>query len=267
MKAPQRDPSWPPEVVEIWRNDLREIWDPSIERHSYHCYHNQLEVYLRLAEKYGARTVLDVGCAQGTLALTLAERGASVTGVDIRPAFLDYARSRWERGDARFVAANIFDDPELGVFDMVFANQIIEHVVYPADLLRKLARYVRAGGVLVVTTPNHGYFRSSLPTYRELGDPRQHEHKQFTAGGGDHFFAYKEEELRDAAAEAGLEVEEAFYFETPFISGHVLMRYVHGVLPLRVLQALDRMALKLAPRTLAHQLCVVLRRRAEGAAR
>lgn len=262
MKAPQLDPAWPPEIVEIYRNDLREIWDPTIERHMYHCYHNQLDVYVRLAERYAAASVLDVGCAQGTLALTLAERDRIVTGVDIRPAFLEYARSRWERGDVRFVAANIFDEPSLGVFDMVFANQIIEHVVYPAELLRKLARYVRPGGVLVVTTPNHDYFRSSLPSYRELGDPKQHEHKQFTAGGGDHFFAYTEEELRAAAGAAGLEVAETLYFETPFISGHFFVRFLHRALPLAALQALDRGALKTAPRKLAHQLCVVLRRRA-----
>lgn len=266
MKAPQFDPAWPEEIVEIYRNDLREIWDPSIERHVFHCYHNQLDVYLALADKYAARSVLDVGCAQGTLALTLAERGKNVTAVDIRPAFLEYARSRWERGDVRFVSANIFDEPDLGLFDMVFANQIIEHLVYPAELLRKLARYVRPGGMLVITTPNHDYFRSDLPSYRELGDPRQHEHKQFSAGGADHFFAYTEEELREAASLAGLEVAEVFYFESPFISGHFLVRFLHGVVPLGALRMLDRGALKVAPRKLAHQLGVVMRRR-DGDAR
>jgi 2-polyprenyl-3-methyl-5-hydroxy-6-metoxy-1,4-benzoquinol methylase len=260
MKAPQFDPAWPEEIVEIYRNDLREIWDPTIERHMFHCYQNQLDVYLDLADQYAAQSVLDVGCAQGTLALMLGERGRTVTAVDIRPAFLEYARSRWEHGDVRFVASNIFDDPQLGVFDMVFANQIIEHLVYPAELLRRLTRYVRPGGVLVITTPNHDYFRSSLPSYRELGDPRQHEHKQFSAGGGDHFFAYTEEELRAAASEAGLEVAEVLYFETPFISGHFFVRFLHGVVPLRFLRALDRGALKVAPRRLSHQLGMVLRR-------
>jgi len=259
MKRPQRDPAWSDEVVEIWRNDMREIWDPTIERHSYHCYHNQLDVYLDLADRYDAQTILDVGCAQGTLALLLGERGKHVTAVDIRPSFLEYAQSRWERGDVRFLAANIFDTPDLGTFDLVFANQIIEHVVYPAQLLRTLARYAKPGGVLVVTTPNHGYFRNPLPSYRELGDPAQHEHKQFSAGGGDHFFAYTEDELRDAAKEAGLEVAEVRYFESPWISGHFLFRFLHGIVPLRVLRAMDRAALKVTPRPLAHQLLLVAR--------
>src|SRR5262249_42963466 len=155
-------------------------------------------VYARIVEKYGARDVLDVGCAQGTLALVLGERGKRVTAVDIRPAFLDYARTRYESGEVEFVTANIFERPALGRFDLVFGNQIIGPLVSPAAFLEILASYVGPGGTIVVTTPNHGYFRSSLPSYTELGDPRQHEHRQFSAGGGDHFFAYTEGELRHA---------------------------------------------------------------------
>jgi 2-polyprenyl-3-methyl-5-hydroxy-6-metoxy-1,4-benzoquinol methylase len=257
MKSPQFDPSWPPEVVEIWKNDMREMWDPNIERQVYNQYHNQLDLYLDLVARYRATSVLDVGCAQGTLALLLAERGARVTAVDIRSPFLDYAATRVERGDVRFLAANIFDQPDLGVFDLVFANQIIEHLVYPTEFLKTLSKYVRPAGILVVSTPNHGYFRSNLPSYTELGDPRKHEHLQFSAGGGDHFFAYTENELRQAAAGAGLKVREMIYFETPAISGHALVRYLHW-LPVPVLRALDRFALRLARRKLAHQLCMVL---------
>lgn len=260
MKPPVFDPAWPPDVVEIYRNDLREMWDPSIEQHMYLQYHNQLELYRSLVARYGAGTVLDVGCAQGTLALLLAEAGHQVTAVDIRPQFLEYARSRYEKGDIRFVAANIFETGDIGTFDLVFANQIIEHLVYPVRFLSELARFARPGGVLVISTPNHGYFRCAAPSYRELGDPAAHEHRQFSAGGGDHFFAYTEEELCDAARQAGLHVEQVIYFETPFVSGHFMVRHLHRLLPVRVLRALDRTALMLAPRLMAHQLCVVLRR-------
>jgi SAM-dependent methyltransferase len=259
MKRPALDPGWPPEVAEIYRNDLREIWDPEIERHSYHSYQNQLQLYLGLVDRYGAQAVLDVGCAQGTLALLLAERGKRVTAVDIRPNFLEYARTRYEHGDVRFVTANIFDRPPLGEFDLVFGNQIIEHLVYPVDFLRQLASYAKPGGILVVSTPNHGYFRSRLPSYTELGDPRSHEHRQFSAGGGDHFFAYTPGELASAARGAGLELLDLIHFETPWISGHFLFRFLHRVVPLSMLQRADRLTLEVAPRRFAHQLCLVAR--------
>jgi len=260
MKRPEHDPSWPPEVAEIWRNDMREMWDRNIERHSYNSYQNQLDFYRRLVRRYGARTILDVGCAQATLGILLAEDGLNVTAVDIRQSFLDYAKSRYERGDIRFVAANVFSGVPLGTFDLVFGNQIIEHLVYPASFMRTLADYAKPGGIIVVTTPNHDYFRSSLPSYTELGDPKQHEHRQFTAGGGDHFFAYTPDELRNAAGEAGLEVAEVSWYETPWISGHFFFRFIHPFVPVGTLRALDRLTLRIAPRKFAHQLCIILRR-------
>lgn len=260
MKRPERDPAWSEEVVEIWRNDLREIWDRDIERHSFHCYHNQLDQYLDLARTLQARSILDVGCAQGTLALMLAERGHEVTAIDIRPEFLNYASSRRESGEIRFIAANIMDQPDLGRFDLVFANQLIEHVIYPAQLLSSLARYVEPSGALVITTPNHDYFRNELPSYSELGDPTPYESLQFTAGGGGHFFAYTEEELKQAAASAGLQVVTVNYFESPWISGHFRVRHLHGVVPLPLLKWADRVALRVAPRRFAHQLLMVLQR-------
>jgi len=53
-----------------------------------------LGLYLDLASDTGARTVLDVGCGTGTLALLLADRGVAVVGVDPAEASLDVARAR-----------------------------------------------------------------------------------------------------------------------------------------------------------------------------
>ena len=260
MKRPTLDPEWPEEVVEIHRNDMREMWDRTIEPQIFNAYHNQLDLYRELVDRYGAHSILDIGCAQATLALLLAEEGKRVTAVDIRASFIDYAKTRYERGDIRFVAGNAFDLDDLGTFDLVFANQIIEHLVRPAEFLRKVAEFVRSGGIVVVSTPNHDYFRSPFPSFTELGDPAQHAHREFSAGASDHFFAYTEEELRAAARDAGLEVAEVRYFETPFISGHVLIRYLHKFTPPSILRPFDRIALRIAPRKLAHQLCFVLRK-------
>ena len=98
------------------------------------------------------------------------------------------------------------------------------------------------------------------PSYTELGDPAQHEHRQYSAGGEGHFFAYTEEELRTAAKEAKLDVVELIYFESPWISGHFFFRFLHPFMPVRFLRAADRATLRVAPRKLAHQICIVLRR-------
>ncbi len=68
---------------------------------------SDLDAYVSIAEEVGAHRVVDVGCGTGALAVRLAERGFSVTGVDPAGASLDVARAKpnaervtWVHGDA-----------------------------------------------------------------------------------------------------------------------------------------------------------------------
>jgi 2-polyprenyl-3-methyl-5-hydroxy-6-metoxy-1,4-benzoquinol methylase len=255
MKAPVHDPGWPQDVEALYRHDMQEMWDRRIAPQIWNQYHNQIDLYLGLAGDRPLR-ILDVGCAQGTLALLLAERGHTVLAVDIRPQFLAYAKSRHTQGDVRFMVANALEDELPGAHDLIFANQIIEHLVYPAKFLSRLERLLKPGGRLVTTTPNGAYLKNGLPSYNELGDPRDSEHRQFTADGDGHFFAYNEEELREFFLSAGFAQVQSRYFESPFINGHMKLRYLHAFTPVPALRALDRLTLALprVGRLSAHQL-------------
>lgn len=258
MKPPTYDPAWPHDVQALYRHDMAEIWDRSIAPNVWNQYHNQLDTYARLAEGPRALDVLDVGCAQGTLALLLAERGHTVCAMDIRQPFLDYAASRHERGNVRFFCGNIMESSPGGRYDLIFANQIIEHLVYPLEFVSRLAALLKPGGRLVVTTPNGEYARNALPAFGEIGDPADHAAAQFSADGDGHFFAYRAAELLPVFAAAGLTARLAF-FETPWISGHMKVRYLHRIVPAAVLRMLDRITLRLPGlgRRLAHQLMIV----------
>lgn len=265
MKAPKFDPSWPPDVQAVYHHDMQELWDPNLCRNVWNLYHAQIEMYLRLAGREPLR-ILDVGCAQGTLALKLAEAGHRVTAADIRPQFLEYARSRYTHGEVEFVEANVLEDTLHGEYDLVFANQILEHLVYPAALCRRLAELLAPGGRLVATTPNGDYVRNKLPSFAQLGDPRDWEHMQFSADGDGHFFAYLPAELRGIFVEAGLQQVSVRPFETPVISGHMKFRYLHRVLPYSVLRSTDSMVAARLPfaRFLCHQLICQGRRTADA---
>lgn len=83
---------------------LADVYDPLDPDRS------DLDLYLGLAERFGARSVLDIGCGTGTFAVLLAERGIEVTGVDPANASLNVARRkpgaekvRWIHGDATTV--------------------------------------------------------------------------------------------------------------------------------------------------------------------
>jgi len=241
----------------LYRHDMQEIWDRSLAPHVWNQYHNQLSTYLRFA-RTAPLDILDVGCAQGTLALMLAENGHRVTAVDLRPEFLVYAEARHTHGEIQFVAANVLHDELPGLFDLVYANQIIEHLVYPDQLLQKLKKLLKPGGRLVITTPNGSYVKNNLPSYKELGNPQDWEHLQFTADGDGHFYAYLREELVDIFHDAGLAHVKSHFFESPLISGHMKLRHFHRLLPSGLLSALDR-SISYMPwigRRMTHQLLV-----------
>lgn len=262
MKPPVENPAWGDEVRRVYEHDLREMWDATIAPHIYEQYHYLLDFYLSLVDDDAPADVLDVGCAQATLALLLAERGHRVTALDIRPEFLEYASSRHTHGDIRFVPGNLFEaDLVPKSFDLVFANQIIEHVLDPVQKIARLAEHLKPGGRLVMTTPNGAYVRNSLPTY-----------EAFSQGGGEfvensadadgHFFAFVSHELARYFEDAGLTVESSGFLETPLVNGHMKFRYLLPLLPQRINRGIDSFILRCPglKQSLAHQLFVIGRK-------
>ena len=257
MKPPQYNQEWSAELHALYRHDMQEIWDRSLAPHVWNQYHNQLSMYLAFAAST-PQDILDVGCAQGTLALLLAEGGHRVTAVDLRPEFLAYAKSRHTHGDIRWVTANVLEDEISGTYDLIFANQIVEHLVYPDRLLSQLKHVLRPGGRIVVTTPNYDYVKNDLPSYSQLGDPASWEHLQFTADGDGHFYAYTSEELTRIFDAAGLSSVRHEFFESPLISGHMKLRHLHPIMPSKLLRVLDRLVVSMPyfGRRATHQLLV-----------
>lgn len=75
-----------------------------------------LDHYAAIVEELGARSVVDIGCGTGVLAILLAGRGYAVTGVDPAGAMLDVARAkagaervRWVHGTAEDLPAHAQD--------------------------------------------------------------------------------------------------------------------------------------------------------------
>jgi 2-polyprenyl-3-methyl-5-hydroxy-6-metoxy-1,4-benzoquinol methylase len=111
-------------------------------------------------EKGGAKRLLDVGCATGTLLGELSRRGWECTGAEISPEQAAYARE--ERGlDVRPLAleACAFEDAS---FDVALASHLIEHLNDPASFAAELARVLAPGGHIFITTPNIDGFQARL---------------------------------------------------------------------------------------------------------
>jgi ubiquinone/menaquinone biosynthesis C-methylase UbiE len=106
------------------------------------------------ADWFGAlegKRVLDIGCGLGGKSVAYAEAGAKVTGVDLNQTHaagaLDYAIKRV--APIEVVTGDAADLPFLeGSFDLVVANDSMEHFSKPASALGECARVVRAGGLV-----------------------------------------------------------------------------------------------------------------------
>ncbi|MBE1282647.1 MAG: methyltransferase domain-containing protein [Rhodobacteraceae bacterium] len=103
-----------------------------------------------LVEQVGAgpgAVALDLCCGQGIVSKGLVQAGATVTGLDFSPAFLDLARARVPQ--ARFVEGNAMElSFDAGSFDIVTIGFGILHVPDPQQVLCELARVLRPGGRL-----------------------------------------------------------------------------------------------------------------------
>jgi SAM-dependent methyltransferase len=105
-------------------------------------------------EQLPCEAFLDAGCGDGRYLVALeAELPQRIAGVDIAERILETARVRAPRAELR--QANLeslpFDD---GAFDLVLSSQVIEHVLDAPAAAAELARVLRPGGRLVISTDN-----------------------------------------------------------------------------------------------------------------
>ena len=138
-----------------------------------------LDAYVAVAEEFGARQVLDIGCGTGVFALLLAARGIAVTGVEPAAGSLVVAKAKpnservqWLHGDATTL-------PPLQVDLATMTANVAQAIVDPAaweGTLRGVHDALRPGGRLV--------FEARDPAYRAWeGWNRTASHKVTTVDG------------------------------------------------------------------------------------
>ena len=107
------------------------------------------------------RRVLDAGCGNGSLAGRIAECGFDVSAFDLSKSGIEYARKAFS--NVHFEVASVYDDLT-EVFDQRFdaciATEVLEHLFDPRLCLRRVSEVLHDGGLLIVTTPYHGYVKN-----------------------------------------------------------------------------------------------------------
>jgi SAM-dependent methyltransferase len=95
--------------------------------------------------------MLDVGCGLGHFLKVAMEMGWGAFGTEIASgAFDQLAKLGVNSFCGKLESANYAGE----FFDVVYCSEVIEHLLDPTTLLREIARILRPGGLLYLTTPN-----------------------------------------------------------------------------------------------------------------
>lgn len=134
--------------------------------------------------------VLEIGAGTGALLELLRREGALPTGVEPSAAAAEFGRQRFGVD----IVTGYLDDlsGSLAGFDCAVLLEVLEHLRDPVHALREVARRVRPGGKVLLSTPNFGLARWQGRRYAGLG--RSYEH----------LFYWDEASLTRTVAAAGL---------------------------------------------------------------
>jgi 2-polyprenyl-6-hydroxyphenyl methylase/3-demethylubiquinone-9 3-methyltransferase len=133
-------------------------WDPEGHARPLHDLNPVRLDYIESRAGLAGREVLDVGCGGGLASEGMARRGARVTAIDLADGAVTVARLHaLEAGaevDYQLRSAESLAEERPASFDVVTCLEMIEHVPEPARLMGALARLVRPGGHVIVSTLN-----------------------------------------------------------------------------------------------------------------
>jgi 2-polyprenyl-3-methyl-5-hydroxy-6-metoxy-1,4-benzoquinol methylase len=106
-----------------------------------------------LREKSTPKRLLDVGCGDGTIGQKIQSLSSfTVYGVDSSKANVSQCKKR--KIFAKQVNIDLGIPYEDNYFDVVFAGEIIEHIIDTEHLFREFHRVLKPKGILLITTPN-----------------------------------------------------------------------------------------------------------------
>lgn len=166
------------------------------------------DLYLRYIRRHaapGAR-ILDLGCGTGLIAIALHDLGYKVVACDVSAGMLEKLADDKGGRDIELRRGDGFAVPAAdGEFDMVVSRMFIQHFPDWPKVLGEKARVTRPGGTVLFDFGNREHVMACDPN---LGAADDFPYSNSENDAGKFYAVADSQEMRDRAAECGLEVVE-----------------------------------------------------------
>lgn len=133
-------------------------WDQNSEFKSLHDINPLRCNYIESIQPVAGLKVLDVGCGGGILSEALALRGAQITGIDLAEQALEVAKlhALESQVEINYKKSSVEELAESapGSFDVITCMEMMEHVPAPDSVLLAIAKLVKPGGHIFLSTIN-----------------------------------------------------------------------------------------------------------------
>lgn len=100
------------------------------------------------------KNVLDIACGVGYGTAILKDAGAKrVVGIDLSKDAINHATKIYGSEGILFSVGDAQDLKISEIFDVIVSFETIEHLAYPEKFLSSINKYLKPGGIFIVSTP------------------------------------------------------------------------------------------------------------------
>jgi 2-polyprenyl-3-methyl-5-hydroxy-6-metoxy-1,4-benzoquinol methylase len=182
---------------------------------TYNFRESRLRKCASLIEALPVGRLLDIGCAQGDWASLWQKRGWQSAGIDVNRENVVAARNAGIDAHACDLNSDAIPFPDSS-FDLIFAGEVIEHLIDTDGFVSELCRCCKRGGHVLLTTPNLASFENRVRLLFGIY-PKW---VNYNLEGSGHVRAYTPRTLKHQLSSHGLRVVRQTGNWVPFVPQH-----------------------------------------------
>lgn len=153
---------------------------------------------IRLLQKYEVKSMLDIGTGNGSNIPYWQSAEIKVAAMEPDVEGFNFAK-QYESADVRqFGVGDPIPSEWKNAFDAVVSLEVVEHLFNPIQLVESSQQTLKKGGIVIVSTPYHGYWKNLALA---LANKWDHHHHPTKTGG--HIKFWTKRSLSDLFTEGG----------------------------------------------------------------